>query len=171
MTSSRFLIIHIQFEDVSNQENQKFRAISYTTRLNQHQSAICAPLHKRWFKHKLFDQPFEIKAQNPWGWKPQIYSGTGRDPITNYDKGNESFWGYKKQVQNNLEKLFHALITSSPNQFNQQLLQFNQVGLFQPRDCLLQLRNGLDDKRALRLSCVIIINIIEILCLTSLKIR
>jgi len=31
----------------------------------------------------VFDQPFEIKAQNPGGWKPQNYSGTGRDPITN----------------------------------------------------------------------------------------
>jgi len=64
-------------------ENQKLRAISYaTTRLNQHQSAITAPLYKkRWFKHWLFDQPFEIKAQNPWGWKPQKYSSTGRDPI------------------------------------------------------------------------------------------
>jgi len=31
----------------------------------------------------VFDQPFEIKAQNPWGWKPQNYSGAGRDPTTN----------------------------------------------------------------------------------------
>jgi len=48
-------------------ENQKLRAIFYTTtRLYQHQSAICAPSYKkRWFKHRLFDQTFEIKAQNP----------------------------------------------------------------------------------------------------------
>jgi len=47
-------------------ENQKRRANSYTTtRFNQHQSAICAPLYKtRWFKHRLFDQPFEIKAES-----------------------------------------------------------------------------------------------------------
>jgi len=38
----------MQFKDVSNQRNQKFRAISYKTRLNQHQSAICAP----WDKHR-----------------------------------------------------------------------------------------------------------------------
>jgi len=42
--------------------------------------------------------------QNPWGWKPQNYSGTGRDPITNCEKGNESFWGYKEEVKNILEK-------------------------------------------------------------------
>jgi len=51
-------------------ENQKLRAISYTTRLDQHQSAFCASLYKRrWFKHRLFDQPCEIKAQNLWEWK------------------------------------------------------------------------------------------------------
>jgi len=46
-TLSRFLIMHIQFKDVISliKENQKLRAISYTTRLNQHQSAICAPLY------------------------------------------------------------------------------------------------------------------------------
>jgi len=76
-------------------ENQKLRAISYKTRLNHHQSAICAPRNKhRLFKHLKFDQPFEIKVQNPcnpWEWRPKNYSGTGRDPITNCDKGNESF--------------------------------------------------------------------------------
>jgi len=33
-----------------------------------------------------FNQPFQIKAQNPgnpWEWRPQNYSGTGRDQITN----------------------------------------------------------------------------------------
>ena len=48
------------------------------------------------------DQPFEIKAQNPcnpWEWRPRNYSGTGRDPITNCEKGNESFWGYKEEVK------------------------------------------------------------------------
>jgi len=81
-------------------EKQKLRAISYTTRLNQHQSAICAPLYqRRCFKHRKYDQPFEIKAQNPynsWGWRLQNYSGTGRDPITNREKENKSFWGYKE---------------------------------------------------------------------------
>jgi len=79
-------------------ENQKLRAIPYTTRLNQHQSAICVPLYKRrWFKHRQFYQPFETKAQNPWVWKPQNYSGTGRDPITNCDEGNELFGATKKR--------------------------------------------------------------------------
>jgi len=32
-------------------------------------------------------------------WRPQNYSGTGRDPITNCDKGNESFWGCKEEVK------------------------------------------------------------------------
>jgi len=84
-------------------ENEKLRAISYQTRLKQHQSAICAPLDKRrWFKHRKFNQPFEINEQNPrnsWEWRPQNYYGTGRDPIANCDKGNESFWGYKEGVK------------------------------------------------------------------------
>jgi len=40
----------------------------------------------RWFKHQKFNQPFEIKEQNPcnlWEWSPQNYSSTGRDQITN----------------------------------------------------------------------------------------
>jgi len=81
-TLIRFLITHIQFKDVSNQRKSEARAISYTVRLNQHQSAICATLYKRRsFKHQKLDQLFEIKAQktcNPWEWRPQNYSGTGR---------------------------------------------------------------------------------------------
>jgi len=35
-------------------------------RLNQHQIAICDLIYKRrWFKHRKFDEPFEIKAHNP----------------------------------------------------------------------------------------------------------
>jgi len=65
-TLSIVLIIQIQFEDVSNQKNQKHRAISDTTSLRQHRSAICDPLCKRkWFKHRMFDEPFEIKAHDP----------------------------------------------------------------------------------------------------------
>jgi len=49
---------------------QKLRVISHTTRLNEHQSAICAPWEKRrYIKHQKFNQSFEIKAQNlcnPW---------------------------------------------------------------------------------------------------------
>jgi len=36
---------------------------------------------------------------NPWGRRPQNHSGTGRDPITNWETGNESFWGYKDKVK------------------------------------------------------------------------
>jgi len=36
---------------------------------------------------------------NPLEWRPQKYPGAGRDPITNCEKGNESFWGYKKDVK------------------------------------------------------------------------
>jgi len=61
-------------------EIPKIRATPFTIRLNQHQSIICTLLYKRrWFKHRKFDQPFEIKAQNscyPWEWRPQNYSGT-----------------------------------------------------------------------------------------------
>jgi len=70
-----------------NKENEKLRAISYKTTLNQQQSVIRAPwVKRRWFKHWKFNQPFKIKVQNPrnpWEWRPQNYSGTGRDPITN----------------------------------------------------------------------------------------
>jgi len=41
-------------------ENQKLREISYTTKLNQNQSAICAPLYKRWW----FSIESKIKAKN-----------------------------------------------------------------------------------------------------------
>jgi len=55
-------------------EYQRLRVISYATRLNQHQSAICASvIQKRWLKHRKFNQLFEIKAQNPcnpWEWTP-----------------------------------------------------------------------------------------------------
>jgi len=66
-------------------ENQKLTPISYTIRLNKHLSVILATLYKsRCFKHRKFDQSFEIKAQNscyPCWWRPQKCSGTGRDPI------------------------------------------------------------------------------------------
>ena len=113
-----------------------------------------------WLKHRLFDQPFEIKPQNPWGWKPQNYSGTGRDPIKNCEKGNESFWGYKEKVKNNLEKLFHALITIKPKSVEPEM-DFSATGLF-----VTKLRNRLIGESTLWLSCVSIINIIEKLCLT-----
>jgi len=114
-------------------ENQKLRAISYT-RLNQHQSAICAPLsQRRWFKHRKYDQPFEIKAQNPcnsWEGRLQNYSGTGRDPITNCEKEISLFEAIKKR-SNNLKNYTMPHLQSSPNQCNRR-------GLCQPRDCLSQ---------------------------------
>jgi len=83
-TVTRSLITHIQLKTLVINENQNLKAISYTIKLNQHPSAICAPLYKRKsFKHWKFNQPFEIKVQNPcnpWEWRPQNYSGTGRDP-------------------------------------------------------------------------------------------
>jgi len=46
-------------------KNQKLRATAFTVRLNQQQIGICTLLYKRrWFKHRKFDQPFEIKARN-----------------------------------------------------------------------------------------------------------
>jgi len=61
---------------------------------------------------------------------PQSYSGTGRDPIANCEKGNESFCGTKKR-SNDLEKLFHALITIKPKSVEPERV-------FQPRDYLSQ---------------------------------
>jgi len=41
------------------------RAISYTTRPNKHQNAICPPLYKRrWFKHWKFYQQTNIWNQS-----------------------------------------------------------------------------------------------------------
>jgi len=115
-------------------ENQKLRAIPYTTRLNQNQSSILARLYKRRsIKHRRFDQPFVIIAHNPCnplGWRPQNYSSTGRDPITNCEKGNCLF-EVTKMMSHNLEKLFHTLITINPSRWNQR-------GLLQPREYLSQ---------------------------------
>jgi len=114
-TLSRFLITHIQFKDVSNQRKSEARAISYTIWLNQHQSAICAPLYKRWwFKHRKLDQPFQIKAQNlcnPWEWRPQNYPAQEAILSQIVKKEMSLFEATKKS--NNL-KLFHALITTKP---------------------------------------------------------
>ena len=141
-------------------ENQKLRAISYTRRLNKHQSAICVPLYqRRSSKHWTFNQPFEIKAQNqryPWERRPQNYSGTGRDPITNCEKENESFWGYKEEVKKPWKTVpclnyYEANISGTREGF------FSQV-LF-----VTKLRYRLNDKSVLWLSCVT--NIIKKLCL------
>jgi len=91
--------------------------------------------------------------------KPQNYSGTGRDPITNCDKGNESFEATNKRL-NNLEKLYHSLITMKPTSVGPERA-FSATGLF-----VTKLRNRLNDESVLLLSCVSIVNIIEKLCLT-----
>jgi len=100
-----------------SKENQKFRAISYTTWLNQYQSAVCAPLYQsRWFKHQKYNQPFEIKAQNPCSpreWRPQNYSGTG-EILSQIVKKEMNLFEVAKKRSNNLEKLFYALITIKP---------------------------------------------------------
>jgi len=43
---TRYLITHIQFQDVSNhlEENQTFRLLYNKTQLNMQQSAVCTPL-------------------------------------------------------------------------------------------------------------------------------
>ena len=56
------------------------------------------------------------------------HSGTGRNSITNIDKGNEFFEATKKRP-NNLEKLQHALFTIKPTSVEPE-------GLFQPRNFL-----------------------------------
>jgi len=167
-TLSTFLIIHIQFKDVSNQRKSEAQSHFLYNKAEPTPKCNCTPMYKRrWFKHWKLDQPFEIKAQNPcdqWEWRPQNYSGTGRDPITNCEKGNEYFWGYEEEVKNNLEKLLHALIQSSPHQLNQR-------GIFQPRDYLSQ-NSETDWMMKMCLDChASIINIIEKPCLTQLIIR
>ena len=82
--------------------------------------------------------------------------------ITNCNKGNESFWGYKEEVKNILEKRFHAFITIKPNSMEPER-DFSATGPF-----VTKLRNRLNGKSALWLSCVSIINIIEkLLTLTN----
>jgi len=139
-------------------ENQKFRATSCTTKLNKCRSAICAPSYKRrWLKHQKFDQPYEIKAQNPcypWEWRPQSFYITGKDPITNCEKRNESFEAAKKWPYN-LEKLCHALLSIKPTSMEPERV-FSDTGLF-----VTKLRNWVNDESVLWLSCVSVINIIK----------
>jgi len=77
--------MHNQFKDVILIKENQVRAILYTIRFNKHQISICAPLYKRKsFKHRKFNPPFEIIAQNPcypWEWRRQNYSDTERYPI------------------------------------------------------------------------------------------
>jgi len=89
-----------------------------------------------------FDQPFEIKAQNPcnpWEWRPQNHSSTRRSDHKLWKRK----WVFLRQKNgsNNLEKLCHALNTIKPHQ-------------------RLKLRNRLNDESVLWLSCFSIINII-----------
>ena len=66
----------------------------------------------------------------------------------------------QRRKSNNLEKLFHALITINPKSVEPER-DFSATGLF-----VTKLRSKLNEKSALWLSCVSIINIIEKLCLT-----
>ena len=88
-------------------ENQKLRAISYTTMLNKYQSAICVPLYKRrWLKHWKFYQPSTIHEGEDHKTIPA--QGEIRSQIV---KQEMSLFEATKTRSNNLEKLFHALIT------------------------------------------------------------
>jgi len=70
-----------------------------------------------------------------------------------------------KKRSNNLEKLYHALITIKPTSVEPERA-FSAAGLF-----VTKLRKILSHESVLRLSCASIINIIKKLCLTQLIIR
>ena len=70
------------------------------------------------------------------------YSGTGRNPITNFDKGNEFFEATKKRP-NNLEKLQHALFTIKPTSVEPEKV-FSATELF-----VRKLRNRLNNESVL----------------------
>jgi len=77
----------------------------------------------------MFGQPFKIKAQN--------YSDTGRDPITNCEKGNpitnceNHIVKIRKKIRSQIVKKVSCLTTNKPTSGNQR-------GLFQLLDYMSQ---------------------------------
>ena len=148
--SLRWLCYYCSLKKLVIKENEKLRAISHKTTLNQQQSAIRAPWDKRrWFKHRKFNQPFEIKAQNPrnpWVKTTKLFR--------NRKRSDHKLWKRKwvfeatKKRSNNLKKLFHALITIKPKSAEPERA-FSATWLFATK-----FRNRLNDESVLWLSYV-----------------
>jgi len=131
-TLSIFLIIHIQFKDVSNQrKSEAWSRFLYNKAQPTPKCNLCAIIQKEVAQAPTVWAAIWIQSTESMRVKTTKLFGTGRDLITNCDKGNESFWGYKKEVKNNLENCSIPWLQSSPN-------QCNQGGLFQLRDFLSQ---------------------------------